>query len=421
MKYIVILILFFSTSIGIHSKEDDFTPLVGGTSESLQSSFTYRDKNFKNNIFTELVYKNKYKGFIETRNNRVLGSLEIKEKFFYLSLGHRYKSLSGFYLLRDPNFYSSFQNPKFNPIPQPSLLSGFLGIPISNHIEIGAFGASKYSEKKPSAYLSLFQKRMDLAYMPERKLGFVYMNFSELEMKFLQAKGYFRSEWIGNRNNHFGYSILHFFFAKEQLMTHLNYFKESVDLLNFQGDRFKEAENGIGLFYKMENHTYNRIHFYRYSLPSSRETVLSSYLSIVDGLWGSVGLGGGIIDSKGELNQSTLHGSLFYKYSSLRSNFLILGEQRLNRDKLLELKFGIKPMNNWRFEISSQFNGIGNRMKSFYEQWFVDENINSIFTDRMSIVKFKVSSEIFVINWSGSRKKNGEDIFFINVQFKWVF
>ena len=87
-----------------------------------------------------------------------------------------------------------------------------------------------------------------------------------------------------------------------------------------------------------------------------------------------------------------------------------------------ELKFTIRPIPEWKFEISSILQKDSNQFRSLYEQWSDGENINTILTDRAAVFKLKVIGSFLVFNVSGSRRINGAgEIYFANIQFKQEF
>lgn len=121
------------------------------------------------------------------------------------------------------------------------------------------------------------------------------------------------------------------------------------------------------------------------------------------------------------MNTNTALG-LSYEYRLKNTEFMFRIEKRRNQDELFEIKYTVRPIPEWKFEISSLFQKDSNQFRSLYSQWSDGENINTILTDRAAALKLKVIGSFIVFNVSGSRKINGAgEIYFANIQFKLEF
>ncbi|HNN81790.1 MAG TPA: hypothetical protein PKL30_23100, partial [Leptospiraceae bacterium] len=104
------------------------------------------------------------------------------------------------------------------------------------------------------------------------------------------------------------------------------------------------------------------------------------------------------------------------------TEFMFRLEQRKNQDELAELKWTIRPIVDWKLEISSLLQKDSNQFRSLYEQWSDGENINTILTNRSAAFKLKLVSSFLVFNVSGSRRPNGTgEVYFANIQMKQEF
>ncbi|MBK9503311.1 MAG: hypothetical protein IPO06_28830 [Leptospiraceae bacterium] len=128
-----------------------------------------------------------------------------------------------------------------------------------------------------------------------------------------------------------------------------------------------------------------------------------------------------VIDEKNpKLN--TLALGISYEYRLKSTEFMLRFERRKNLDELAELKWTVRPISDWKLEISSILQKDSNQFRSLYEQWSDGENINTILTDRAAAFKLKLVSDFLVFNVSGSRRINGAgEIYFANIQFKQEF
>jgi hypothetical protein len=113
--------------------------------------------------------------------------------------------------------------------------------------------------------------------------------------------------------------------------------------------------------------------------------------------------------------------SLSYEWKKFSNEAMVRIENRENKDRVLEIKATIRPVYDWRLELSTIFNKNTNQISSLLEQWSDGENINTIFTDRQSALKIKIIGSYIIINLSGSRQKNGNEIYYGNIQFKFSF
>ena len=130
-----------------------------------------------------------------------------------------------------------------------------------------------------------------------------------------------------------------------------------------------------------------------------------------------------ILDSEKDISLlATQAVGVSYEYRLKDTEFMLRLEKRKNQDQVGELKFTIRPIPEWKFEISSILQKDSNQFRSLYEQWSDGENINTILTDRAAVFKLKVIGSFLVFNVSGSRRINGAgEIYFANIQFKQEF
>ena len=393
---------------------------LGLTGENFQSRFVKPENSAKENFFIESIWENKIRVFGEKRENKFLGSLLWKEKFFHFASGHRYKPFKGFYLLRDERFYSAFQNPNFEIVEQPIQSSHFLGL---NHLDfgIGLFLGNGFSQKKPAFYFYTPKDIFAFAYSKENELYFSSLNLQDwkpTENTVVQLRG----EGFGKKENYLGYLNGKIFFPNTNHELEFSMFREGErgSLFTTTADRFREEISTKSIFMRLSRNFYDRTFLFRQWSELGRSSIFEGNISLFSFTLGAICIGTRIYkeEPKDNLPIQVLAGSLSYEWKRKGSEIQVRAENRKNGDKLYELKFTIRPSINWKFEISSLFQSKENQLRSLYEQWSDGENINFILTDRETAIKLKVLGPILSLNVSGSRSKTGQEFYFANIQFR---
>ena len=384
--------------------------------------------------------KNRYVGLIQTKMNakyslslekrgeRSLGSLEIKEKYFYTSVGYRYKAVPGFYFLRDSYSYSAFQNPVSGILTQPIQKSGFLGGNIFNY-GLGIFFSSTVSEKKPGIYFHGPSETFGIAYSSETNLGFLNLNFRELKLFTHPTEVSVVSQIYGTKENNYGYFNTKIFHPIHNLEFKANLYRDdSQNNLLINPDNFGVLnQKRFAVFNKLSYNFVNRIEHFSEFYPEGRESMVGGSASFLSSIFGHFCAGGrnyekyNMIEKDYKKIYSIKALAISYEWKKNTNEFIIRYEERENKDGVYELKTTVKPSLDWRLELSLLFNKKNNELRSVYEQWSDGENINTIFTDRESALKCKIIGSFIVLNLSSSRQKNGNDIYFANIQFKYDF
>lgn len=391
----------------------------GFTSENFQSRYVKYEESTKENFFLEGLWDKKIRTFLEKRENVFLGSFSLKEKFFYFSLGNRYKPFSGFYLLRDVNFYSAFQNPNYEVIQQPLTRSTFLGM-CFEEFGFGGFLGDGFSKKKPAFYFHTPRDIFALAYSKENELYFSTLNLRNWKPN-PNTVFQLRGEGIGKKENYLGYFNGNVLFPNSGFEIEISTFREGKagSLFSTTADRFRDELSTKSVFLRISRNFYDRIFLFRQWSELGRSSIFESNISLFSFTLGAICLGGRVYrEEPKELDLIQVHGgSISYEWKRRGSEAQIRLENRNNGDKLSELKFTIRPSLDWKFEFSSIFQS-KNQLRSLYEQWSDGENINFILTDRVTVVKLKVLGPIISLNVSASRTRTEQEIYFANIQFK---
>lgn len=393
---------------------------LGGTTETLESRFVRENDRTKVNPFLFLNYKNT-KTSIERRDERALGGFEFKNDFFYFSAGHRFKPIQGFYILRDEKYYSAFQNPIHGVVPQPLKKSIWFGLN-PNSWSLGGFMGKDISEKNLSFYLNTPKDIFSYTYSPESKIHFSNLNFRDYKLKenlILTTTG----QGIGTKENFSGFFISKIILPKNGIeIESLHYLEPNNQSFVTSRDDLRNGNRARGNLFKLSRNHYDRLEFFQVNLDGKIERLIGANTSIFSGKWGAI-CGSGRVYEKWEkefLNTESIGAS--YEYRFLSTEFMIRYEERKNKDALGELKFTVRPIPEWRFEISSLVQKDRNQFRSMYEQWSDGENIHTIFTDRAYAFKLKIIGSFVVFNLSGSRRKNQSgEVYFANIQFKHEF
>ncbi|MBP7282363.1 MAG: hypothetical protein KBA66_12350 [Leptospiraceae bacterium] len=424
-----LFIFTFCVFIGnLNSEEVNPKFTLYGTAEYFESRFVRANQRSKTNLLLNTEHKNTQVA-IEKRGETPLGSIEYKNKIFYISAGHRFKPIPGFYILRDEKYYSAFQNPRLGIIPQPLRKSIWLGILPSNWSG-GIFVGEDFSEKKPSFYLKSPGDTFAYTYSPETKVHFFALNLRDYKPSSNSASEYsINSQMIGTRENYFGYLNLKMYVPKKGLeIEGSTYKEENGKLFAANQDNLKGSDKERAFFFKLSRFHYDRLEGFQNNTELKKERIIGVNSSLFHGNWGAICFSGRayqntILEKEKEPILSTTTALGFsYEYRLKNTEFLIRIERRRNEDELGELKFTVRPIPEWKFEISSIIQKDSNQFRSLYEQWSDGENINTILTDRATALKIKVIGTFLVFNVSGSRRINGAgEIYFANIQFKQEF
>ncbi|MDX1957611.1 MAG: hypothetical protein SFU98_03510 [Leptospiraceae bacterium] len=421
MKRFFFLNLIF---ISLFAEGNDWQYRVGGTGEILETRFIRENDNTKTNLFGEVNHKSKTKLFIEKRQERALGAIEYKNDFFYTSLGHRYKPIPGFYFLRDSEFYSGFQNPKTGIIPQPLNRSGFIGGHYQN-FGAGIFLGKEIAEKKPGFYFHTPKEILGLGYSKETEVYFFALNLRDYKPSYqFPVKTTVSSQAYGKKENYFGYANIRWEVPNSGLeFAYSTYLSENGNVFAVTRDNLGNDGKVFGKYFKISRYFYDRIELFESIVEKKVERVYGGNSSLISGALGAICIGARLYEMS-EKNQSSsvVAVSTSYEYKLRSTEFILRAETRKNQDSVLELKYTVRPIPEWRFEISSLTQKEGNEFRALYEQWSDGENMNTILTDRVFAYKLKVIGSFLVFNASGSRKREGSgEIYFANIQFKLDF
>jgi len=424
MYFIFFFLLFHINFLQAESK---VSGLIYSSTEGISRSNFNQSNSGKNNFLIQGKYEENLKIAGEIRKERQLGSLEYKTDFTYFSLGHRYKPIYGFYFLRDTYSYSAFQNPVHGVVPQPLETSSFLGLCFKDW-GFGSFLAKKISENKPGIYLKSPKDILGFAFAKETGIYFLSVNLRDEKIKAIDSELTINSQIYGKRESYYGYFNSKLFNPEKGIDFRFNVYKDTNgNLANINQDNFGSTNEKLGIHSKLSLQFYNRIEHFSEIYKIGRDSMTGGNAAFFHLGMGALCIGGRVYESKQVINYSfekvysVSAGSMSYEWKKNANEAMIRIENRENKDKLLEIKSTIRPVNDWRLEISALFLGRENKIHSIYEQWSDGENINTIFTDRNSAIKLKVIGSYAVINLSGSRTKFGEEIYFGNVQFKFEF
>lgn len=421
------LLLFFLSLNQVKSESKKMGGLLYSSTEGISRSNNNRTNNGKNNFLIQGNYEEKFKIAGEIRNERQLGSMEYKNDVLYFSVGHRYKPLPGFYFLRDTFSYSAFQNPVHGVIPQPLETSLFFGMN-SKDWGLGGFFGKKISEKNPGIYLKSPKDIFGIAYSKESEIYFLCLNLREEKIKLIQSDLTINSQFFGKKELYYGYFNSKLFNFEKGIDFRFNLYRDTNgNLANINQDNFGSLNDKIGIHSKLSLQFYNRIEHFSEINKIGRNSMTGGNAALFQLNAGALCVGGRVYESDQIVNNSyekiysVRAGSLSYEWKKTGNEALLRLESRENKDRVLELKSTVRPVNDWRLEVSALFLGRDNKVLSIYEQWSDGENINTIFTDRISALKIKIIGSYVVVNLSGSRSKFGEEIYFGNLQFKYEF
>jgi len=422
--YYFLLFLFVGK---IYSEESRPRIIFYGTTEYFESRYVKDNQRTKTNFYVGSVYKN-WQGAVEKRGETPLASMEFKNKYFYFSAGNRYKPISGFYILRNEKYYSAFQNPRLGLIEQPLKRSYWMGVNPFNW-SAGFFIGEDMAVKRPAFYFKSPENLLAYTYSPETKIHFIAANIRDYRPKSLNKMEFnLSSQLLGKRENYFGYFNFRVFEKEKGLETELSLYKEdNGGLFVSNQDNLKETSSEKAVFLKISKYHYNRVEIFQTETKALRERRIGINSSLFSGKYGAICVSGrGYEDVKSLSDKreisTTIGVGISYEYRFKSTEFMFRLEQRKNQDELAELKWTIRPIVDWKLEISSLLQKDSNQFRSLYEQWSDGENINTILTNRSAAFKLKLVSSFLVFNVSGSRRPNGTgEVYFANIQMKQEF
>jgi hypothetical protein len=428
VSILIVGFLFFLGIGNFKAEEDKPKYTLYGTAEYFESRFVKDNQKSKTNVLLNTEYKSLQVG-VEKRGEKELGSAEYKNELFYISAGHRYKPIPGFYILRDEKYYSAFQNPKLGLIPQPLKKSIWLGL-FPSKWSGGVFMGEDISEKKPSFYVKSPGDTFAYTYSPESKIHFLALNLRDYKID-PKSEGILTvsSQIMGKRENYYGYLNLNAFYPKKGIETEFSTYKEeNGQLFATNQDNLLGTDKNRAFFFRLSRFHYDRLEAFQNNAEKKRERIVGVNTSLLNGGIGAICISGRAYQNKpldpeeDSLELTTAGLGISYEYRLKDTEFMLRGEKRRNKDELGEIKFTLRPIPELKFEISSILQKNSNQFRSLYEQWSDGENINTILTDRAAAFKIKVIGSFIVFNISGSRKINGAgEIYFANIQFKQVF
>ena len=363
----------------------------------------------------------------EKRGENHLGSLEWKNSNFYASMGHRFKPIPGFYFLRDPYSYSAFQNMTNGVVQQPLNRSAFLGLSFKDW-GFGGFFGKDISEKKPGIYLRSPGDILGFAYSKESETYFSSINIRDEKLSYINSELTVSSQVYGKKDVFFGYFNTKLFSPRFGLDSRFSIYRDTKEnQLNLSRDNLNVISEKTGIHLKISLNHYNKIEHFSEIYKMGKSSTTGGSAALFSFPMGSLCLGARVYDKYEVQNYSfnqlyfvTAY-SLSYEWKKFSNEAMVRIENRDNKDRVLEIKATLRPIYDWRLELSTIFNKNTNQISSLLEQWSDGENINTIFTDRQSALKIKIIGSYIIINLSGSRQKNGNEIYYGNIQFKFSF
>ncbi len=195
--------LLFLCSETIHSEgERELRGRLGGSTEIFQTRFVSREDSHFYGFWVEGEY-GPWKGILESRGGRSLGSLEFQNDYWSISAGHRYKSIPGFFFGRDPRIYSTLTD------HQPIEKSAFISL-LPGYFSPGLFWMESITGKNSPGFAFAFpEQTLAFTYSPATDIRSIYTKLDELRI--VQSGGLLpglyltiRGEAVGTPTNFLG-------------------------------------------------------------------------------------------------------------------------------------------------------------------------------------------------------------------------
>ncbi|WCL50273.1 hypothetical protein [Leptospira sp. GIMC2001] len=416
------------TIVSAHSfkpkdKEDEVQFSVGGSVQQFQSRYADAKESSKVTNFGEMRWK-RLSVLGESRGDRSLGSISYKNDYIDLGLGHRYKSIPGFFFAKDPEFYNTLGE------NQPIRESAFLNF-LPGYFSPGIFFSQDITGDKPGFSLVFPEKTLAVTYSPETEKRSLYANFYRTPMKFYPGKTKvlftLNGEAIGTKTDYFGIFHTKIEHPESKLYLEGLTYKDDNGFLLQSSDSFQSSqENAINSWIAIGIGPYHRIEAFDSVEIGQRER----YQSIRWGIWETV-LGSPVYRYRDYSYWSEMDGKRFedftradailWMYHGKSIDWLIGREIRYNGDRTTEAGLNFRG-NGWKLETSVLFQAETNRFRSPVERFSGYDTVQIALSDRAKILRFRFRTEFIEWNITSSERINREGSFlFMNLQYNWIF
>lgn len=390
---------------------------LGGSSQTFQSRFVSQENSLQTSIWGEIDWK----GLAvvgEQRQQRGVGGIQFRNDFFHIAGGHRYKTVPGFFLGRDPDFFATLGN------HQPLRRSGFLSL-LPGYYSPGFFWIEGTNEKRPGYSLVLPNSQLALTYSPDTKIQSLYANFQRVKIRSALLPDFYATwfgEGMGTKTRYFGNYLWRLESPSSTWEWETRAYKDDNGILLQSPDGFNDSpENPLVLWSAIRYANAIKLELFDSQDPGLRQQFASllGFVPIWD--WGGPGVRYREIhetrysgDSRELLRVKA--GALGWGLHSKNWSYWIIREFRENRDSLTEGAVQWKR-GAWRLEGSLLFQKEGNLLATPVVRFTGMESEQISLTDRKTVFRFRVKSNFLDWNVTASdRMDRRGSLFFMSLQ-----
>lgn len=419
MQVLVILFIFwgFFQFSALHT-ESPMNIKLGGSTQIMQARYVDQKNSLKSNLWAEWEW-NGLSLLGEERGEKSLSSAKFQNDYFAIALGHRYKTIPGFYLGRDPNFYSTLTK------DQPIQRSGFLNF-LPGYLSPGVFALENHTGKKAGLSIVLPDETFALTYSPDTRLRTFYTNLYKVRLlprRFPKTYFWLNGEGVGTKLDYYGYIS-----SKLEIEDRLFYwegkaYKDSDGILFQSIDPVVPArQKPIVSWTAVGSGNYHKMEFFDSVESALRKQYQGFQIGLWDLGWGSPVvryreyISRGEIETKNEFSMTKAH-ALLWMGTGNGFNYYLGREIRENKDLLTEA--GLSFYNyGYKFEVGAIFQKENNLFPSPIENLSTTNTTNVSVTDKKTVVRLRLKTKFIDWNITASERMGRKGSFiFMNIQF----
>ncbi|MCB1158984.1 MAG: hypothetical protein H7A25_06815 [Leptospiraceae bacterium] len=391
--------------------------LIGLNTSYYDSRYTSFDRNTKENFFGAFQKKD-YGLFLEKRKEKALFSFYHTSRYHYLSIGHRYSPFSNFLFAPDPDFYSNLKEAK---IPSPKKASAFFSL-FPARLSPGVFLASDFAEKTPGIFFSFPSNILTFAYSFETKQNYLNLKLKGEKKQGLEAYG--QAELKGNRDHYRSYAIFYYPLPAYKLEVYsLHREEKSKDSLETNNPDFNTGSNFLQVQYGKIS--YN--HFTSTSYLFQRNMDFFRTYASLDFLLFSLSLHTGLVIGTFQQRKQSVYSSQYLStegyslalmYRDYRDKASLKLEKSISSEARLYFSYSLYFLRTYSFHFAFL---LARERNAFLSPFIGGESLSPYrlsFTEKPVFLSIRLSSDLFSLNLSTGRKKDGKgDTYFANLQF----
>lgn len=411
------------------TKEKDSTPpkvhvkgttpyfFLGGSGQNLELRYLPTKEKNHSSFYFGYVNQN-LRSILEKRDEEILGGIETKISWFYMSLGSRYKPIPHFFFAKDPNFYSQFER-KNSPLPQPIRPSAFLGIVLPKYVPNLGMGVyySPYVSTDPGFYINSPNSSYSATWSPS---GISYLYINDFWNSPVYGKHNLQGESKFSPKESLGYVFLRSSSPGDRFQLDSSFYKDSSSLFLSIEDSQKGLSQSLA-YTRFRYLKYYSLEFLGAEFGIQKEGGYGLFLPLFITEYGALGPRYRDYFEEGGVRLYSVGRALQYEWR-VKTITASLAYEKREFGGQYEGKITV-PMNGPNlFELSCIYREGELKTRSWFENWTYATDFNMTLTDRREILKLRWIHKYISLNISYSERKESLDpILFINIQALYQF